>query len=66
MGVSEPTFYRWKKQFVSMSVPETRRLKQLDEENSKLKHLIADLTLNRPMLQDVLKLKWCGPSVTCR
>ena len=58
MGVSEPTFYRWKKQFVGMGVPEIRRLKQLEDENSKLKRLVADLTLDRSMLQDVLKRKW--------
>lgn len=55
MGVSEPTFYRWKKQFVGMGVPEIRRLKQLEDENGKLKRLVADLTLDRSMLQDVLK-----------
>jgi putative transposase len=58
MGVSEPTFYRWKKQFVGMGVPEIRRLKQLEEENGKLKRLVADLTLDRTMLQDVLRRKW--------
>ncbi|MCJ2106634.1 transposase, partial [Methylobacterium sp. E-041] len=47
MGVSEPTFYGWKKQFVGMGVPEIRRLKQLEDENSKLKRLVADLTLGR-------------------
>ncbi len=55
MGVSEPTFHRWKKQFVGMCVPEIRRLKQLDDEISKLKRLVADLTLDGSMLQDVLK-----------
>ena len=49
MGVSEPTFYRWKKQFVGMGVPEIRRLKQLEDENGKLKRLVADLTLDRSM-----------------
>ena len=49
MGVSEPPFYRWKKQFVGMGVPEIRRLKQLEDENSKLKRLVADLTLDRSM-----------------
>ena len=49
MGVSEPTFYRWKKQFVGMGVPEIRRLKQPEDENSKLKRLVADLTLDRSM-----------------
>lgn len=41
-----------------MGVPEIRRLKQLQDENSKLKRLVADLTLDRSMLQDVLKRKW--------
>ena len=58
MGVSGPTFYRWMKQFVGVGVPEIRRLKQLEDENSKLKRLVADLTLDRSMLQDVLKRKW--------
>jgi len=58
MGVSEPTFYRWKKQFAGMGVSEIRRLKQLEDENAKLKKLVADLTLDRAMLQDVLKRKW--------
>ncbi len=55
MGVSEPTFYRWKKQFAGMGVAEIRRLKQLEEENAKLKRLVADLTLDKTMLQDVLR-----------
>ena len=58
LGVSEATFYRWKKQFAGMGVVEIRRLKQLEDENSKLKRLVADLTLDRSMLQDVLKRKW--------
>ena len=58
MGISEPTFYRWKKQFAGMGLPEIRRLKQLEDENAKLKKLVADLTLDRAMLQDVLKRKW--------
>ena len=58
MSISEPTFYRWKKQFAGMGVPEIRRLKQLEDENAKLKKLVADLTLDRAMLQDVLKRKW--------
>lgn len=48
LGVSEATFYRWKKQFAGMGVVEIRRLKQLEEENSKLKRLVADLSLTRP------------------
>ena len=58
MSVSEPTFYRWKKQFVGMGVTEIRRLKQLEEENGKLKKIVADLTLDKTMLQDVLRRKW--------
>ncbi len=58
MGVSEPTFYRWKKQFAGMGVAEIRRLKQLEEENTKLKRLVADLTLDKTMLQVVLRRKW--------
>jgi putative transposase len=57
MGVSEATFYRWKKQFAGMGVAEIRRLKQLEEENRRLKQLVADLTLDKQMLQDVLSKK---------
>ena len=58
MGASEATFYRWKKKFGGMGVPEVRRLKQLEEENRKLKQWVADLSLDRKMLQDVLAKKW--------
>ena len=58
MGVSEATFFRWKKQFAGMGVAEIRRLKQLEDENAKLKRLVADLTLDKTMLQDVLRRKW--------
>ena len=57
MGITEPTFYRWKKQFAGMGVAEIRRLKQLEDENARLKRLVADLTLDKTMLQDVLKRK---------
>lgn len=57
MGISEATFYRWKKQFGGMGVAEVRRLKQLEEENRQLKRLVADLTLDKQMLQDVLSKK---------
>ncbi len=53
IGVSEQTFYRWKKRFAGMGVAELRRLKQLEDENCKLKGLVADLSLDRQMLQDV-------------
>jgi putative transposase len=58
MGVSEPTFYRWKKVYAGMGVTEIRRLKQLEDENAKLKRVVADLTLDKAMLQDVLRKKW--------
>ena len=57
MGVSEQTFYRWKKKYAGVGVAEIRRLKQLEEENRKLKQLVADLSLDRQILQDALKGK---------
>lgn len=57
MGVSEQTFYRWKKQYAGMGVVELRCLRQLEEENSKLKRLVADLSLDKVMLQDVIAKK---------
>ncbi len=58
MGVSEATFFRWRKRFAGMGVAEIRRLKPLEDENAKLKKLVADLTLDKTMLQDVLRRKW--------
>jgi len=57
LGVSEQTFYRWKKKFGAMGVAEVRRLKQLEDENAKLKRLVADLSLDKAILQDVLRKK---------
>ena len=57
MGISEVTFYRWKKRYAGMGVSELRRLKQLEDENRQLKRLVADLTLDKQMLQDVLSKK---------
>ena len=57
LGVSEATFYRWKKKFSGMGVAELRRLRQLEDENRKLKNLVADLSLDKAMLQDVLSKK---------
>jgi putative transposase len=57
MGVSENTFYNWKKKFSGLGVFELRRLRQLEEENRKLKQLVADLSLDKAMLQDVLGKK---------
>jgi len=57
MGISEQTFYRWKKKYVGMGVAEVRRLRILEEENRKLRQLVADLSLDKQMLQDVLRKK---------
>jgi putative transposase len=57
LGVSEQTFYRWKKKFAGMGVAELRRLKQLEEENRKLKQLVADLSLDKHMLQEAVRKK---------
>jgi putative transposase len=58
MGITEQTFYRWKKKFAGMGVAELARLRQLEEENRKLKSLVADLTLDKHMLQEVLRKKF--------
>lgn len=57
LGVSEQTFYRWKKVYGGLSVGELRRVKQLEDENRKLKQLVADLSLDKHILQDVLAKK---------
>ena len=56
-GVSETTFYHWKKKHAGMGVAELRRVKQLEDENRRLKRVVADLTLDKAMLQDVLQKK---------
>ena len=58
IGVSEQTFYRWKRQFAGMGVVELRRLRQVEEENRKLKQLVADLSLDKHMLQEALRKNW--------
>ena len=57
VGIAEQTFYRWKKQYVGLEVDQVRQLKQLQEENARLKRLVADLTLDKVKLQDVLGKK---------
>jgi putative transposase len=57
MGISEATFYNWKKKYGGLGVSELRQLRQLQEENSKLKQIVADLSLDKQMLQDVIKKK---------
>jgi putative transposase len=57
MGVSEQSFYRWKRKYDGMGVTELSRLRQLEEENRKLKKLVADLALDKHILQEVLQKK---------
>lgn len=57
MEISEQTFYRWKKKYAGMGVSEVRKLRTLEEENRQLKQLVADLSLDKQMLQDVLRKK---------
>ena len=58
MGNSEATFYNWKKKFGGMGVTELRPLRQLEDENHRLKRLVADLSLDKEMLQDVIRKKF--------
>ena len=57
LGVSEQTYYLWRKKYGQMALAEIRRLRQLEEENRKLKQLVADLTLDKVILQEVLAKK---------
>ena len=57
MGIAEQTFYRWKRLYGGLGPSEVRRLKQLEEENRRLKQMVADLSLDKHMLQDVLSKK---------
>lgn len=57
MGISEATFYSWKKKYGGLGVSELRRLKQLEEENARLKRMVADLSLDKQMLQEVIQKK---------
>lgn len=62
MGIADATFYNWKKKYGGLGPSEVRRLKQLEEKNTKLKKLVADLSLDKAMLQDVLqKNVWSAP-----
>jgi len=58
MGVAEATFYTWRKKYKGMRVSELRRMKELEEENRRLKGLVADLSLDKQILQDVLSKKF--------
>jgi putative transposase len=57
-GISEQTFYRWKRKYGGLGIAELRRLRQLEEENQKLKQLVADLSLDKAMLQSVISKKF--------
>ncbi|KLO61559.1 transposase [Delftia tsuruhatensis] len=59
IGVSEPTYYTWKKEFGDSGVTELKRLKMLENENAKLKRIVADLTLDKQILQEVVRKKLC-------
>lgn len=58
VGITEQTFYRWKKKYGTLGVAELRQLRQLEDENRKLKQLVADLSLDKHMLQEVLAKKF--------
>ena len=57
-GISEQTFYRWKAKYAGLEVDQVRQMAQLQEENLRLKQLVAELILDKTMLQDVLSKKW--------
>ena len=58
LGVTEQSFSRWRRRFAGMGVAELRRLRQVEEENRRLKQLVADLTLDKHMLQEALRKNW--------
>tara|TARA_R110001606_G_scaffold79257_1_gene183097 strand:+ start:11727 stop:12221 length:495 start_codon:yes stop_codon:yes gene_type:complete len=59
-GISQATYFNWKKKYAGLMPSEMKRLRELEEENSRLKRIVADLTLDREMLQDVIKRKLLG------
>jgi putative transposase len=56
-GISQATYYAWKKKYAGMMPSEMKRMRELEEENNRLKRIVADLSLDRAMLQDVIKRK---------
>lgn len=58
LGITEPTFYRWKRKYGDLGVAELRELKQLRDESRRLKCVVADLTLDKNILQEALRKKW--------
>jgi putative transposase len=61
LGISEVTYYRWRKQYSGMESDQVREFKQLQDENQRLKKLMADLSLDKAILQDINSKKWPGP-----
>ena len=61
IGISEQTFYRWKRQYGGLQSDQVRELKQLQDENARLKKLVAELSLDKAILQDVATKNWHGP-----
>jgi len=61
VGISEQTFYRWKKQYGGLQSDQVRELKVLQDENARLKKLVAELSLDKAILQDIHSKKWPGP-----
>ena len=61
VGISEQTFYRWKKQYGGLQSDQVRELKVLQDENARLKKLVAELSLDKAILQDINSKKWPGP-----
>lgn len=57
MGITEQTFYRWKRKYAGLGIAELARLKQLEDENRKLKRIVTDLTLDKHMLEEVIRKK---------
>ena len=58
LGIAEQTFYRWKKEYAGLEPGQARELRQLREENAKLKKIVADLSLDKAMLTNIAKKKW--------
>ena len=61
VGISEQTYYRWKRQYAGLQSDQVRELKQLQQENGRLKKLVADLSLDKAIWQDLNSKKWPGP-----
>ena len=61
VGISEQTFYRWRKQYAGLQSDQVREFKQLQGENARLKRLVAQLSLDKAILQDINAKKWPGP-----